>query len=356
MHRMPTHTVERLLLALLLLGLAGSAAADRKVLIVGIDGTRPDALEQVLQSEPAPGGSRNWLDRLRGPGHRGGASFGMITGDISFSGPGWASMLTGVWCDRHRVLSNEFVAPNFEDHPPIFALMKAHDPGIRTASIANWDAINEKILTKEMTDEHMDQSSDDMVESMAVSALLSPAFDADAVFLHFDDVDHAGHACCYSTQNENYMNAIRRTAQRLQVIRAALKTRTEMMEDEQWLVLYSTDHGGGAVIGSEHGTNTDGDRLTFLLAEAYGAAIDLAQPPEGARLKIVDIAATALDWMNVPVPEYFAGQNVVIARGGGDLPPYEERPIPECGFPRAVWDQGKGPAATLLQDKALPVH
>ncbi len=343
-----------LLAALVFMG--NPAMAEQKVLIIGIDGTRPDALEQVLREEPAQGNSGNWLSSLQ-RGNQGGADFGMITGDISFSGPGWASMLTGVWCDRHRVISNEFVAPNFEENPPIFALMKQHDPALRTASFANWDAINEQILTAEMTDEHVDVSSDDMVESMTAAALLNPAFDADAVFVHFDDVDHAGHACCYSTQNENYMSALKATAARLQTLRSALRTRTEQLPEERWLVLYSTDHGGGAVIGSEHGTNTDEDRLTFLLAESHGGAITLAQPPAGTRLKVVDIAATALAWLNVPQPDYFAGQNLIVRGGKGQNPPaYEDRPIPECGFPRTVWDRGHGPAATLLKDKALPIH
>ncbi len=354
----------------LVLGLslvAGSAWAvppsvERRVMIIGIDGTRPDALRRVLSERSVAGD--DWLQQLSAGSDNSGADWNLITGDISFSGPGWASMLTGVWCDKHRVISNEFVAPDFATYPPIFALMKEHDPTIKTASIANWDAINSKILTNDMTDFWFDLGSDDDVETTVVSMLESEDFDARAIFVHFDDVDHAGHACCYSADNENYLGALRSTAERLQRIRKVLEKRTRQNKREEWLVLYSTDHGGGGVIGSEHGPNTDEDRRTFLIGQAYNTDIlfpmqSPATTPQGIRLKIVDIAASALSWLNVPLkPEWkLEGQNLVSTDPSvNPIDRYAERSIPECGLPRATWDTGHGRTAPLLRDKALPIH
>ncbi len=122
--------------------------------------------------------------------------------------------------------------------------------------------------------------------------------------------------------------------------------------------------GGGGVIGSEHGPNTDEDRRTFLIGQAYNTDIlfpmqSPATTPQGIRLKIVDIAASALSWLNVPLkPEWkLEGQNLVSTDPSvNPIDRYAERSIPECGLPRATWDTGHGRTAPLLRDKALPIH
>lgn len=369
-----------IVLMLSLLGLAlqpSVAETKRKLMIIGIDGTRPDALRKVLDEEPRSGGggwvaASNWLDHLeRRYGSSSRADWNTLTGDISFSGPGWASMLTGVWCDKHRVLSNEFIAPNFEEYKPIFALMKEKQGDLKTASIAHWDAINEKILTEEMTDYWSDKDSDQAVEDDVVALLMDgahAAHEADAIFVHFDDVDYAGHACCYAADNENYLKAIRATAIRLQKIRNALKARLDEGADEEWMLIYSTDHGGGGVIGSEHGTNTDEDRRTFFIVQTYRAPLAFIETPQftalsgGERIKVVDIGVTALNWLDIEIDPAWDLDGQVVAdsreeQNYMDLQVnYATRPIPECGFPRAVWDTGHGRTAPALKDKALPIH
>lgn len=95
---------------LLLICLAGgvsvsdgfSAEPSKKVLIIGIDGCRFDA----LQSADTP-----QLDQLIADGcydpdcHIVGERY---QGNDTISGPGWSSILTGVWADKHGVNDNTF--------------------------------------------------------------------------------------------------------------------------------------------------------------------------------------------------------------------------------------------------------
>src|SRR4051812_20813467 len=72
------------------------AARAKKVLIIGIDGCRPDA----LRAAKAP----NLEALIRDGAYSGKAQ----TGDATISGPGWSSMLTGVWRAKHGVRDNRF--------------------------------------------------------------------------------------------------------------------------------------------------------------------------------------------------------------------------------------------------------
>ncbi|MBY0261086.1 MAG: alkaline phosphatase family protein, partial [Phycisphaerales bacterium] len=101
MHRNAASVVRPFMIACAVLavaaGASGSQAAVRKVLIIGIDGLRPDA----LAAADAPS-----IDALIADGAYSAAA---QAEDITISGPGWSSMLTGVHRDKHGVTGNSFV-------------------------------------------------------------------------------------------------------------------------------------------------------------------------------------------------------------------------------------------------------
>ena len=78
-----------------------------KVLVIGIDGVRPDVLAEV----PTPN-----LDALIADGTY---TDQAQTGLPSVSGPGWSSFLNGVWSEKHGVTNNDFTgkmgAPAIKD-------------------------------------------------------------------------------------------------------------------------------------------------------------------------------------------------------------------------------------------------
>ncbi|MFD1614204.1 alkaline phosphatase family protein [Gelatiniphilus marinus] len=78
------------LLALTIVFSFSEIKAQNKVLILGIDGCRPDAL--LAAKTPH-------LDNLW---KNGAYSFKAKTDDLSWSGVCWTGMLTGVWKDKHK--------------------------------------------------------------------------------------------------------------------------------------------------------------------------------------------------------------------------------------------------------------
>ncbi len=135
-----TCPVAALALAALLWAPSGAAqgpaepARARKVLIVGIDGCRPDALKAAR----AP--------HLHGLIREGAFSDQAQTGDVTVSGPGWASMLTGVWRQKHGVRDNRFEGHNLKEFPHFFRRLKQALPRASTVSVVHWAPIAERIV------------------------------------------------------------------------------------------------------------------------------------------------------------------------------------------------------------------
>ncbi len=116
--------------------------AHKRVLIIGIDGTRPDAL--LKARTPA-------FDRLIREGAF--TDQAQILGkryqkNDTISGPGWSSILTGVWADKHGVHDNNFKGKNYELFPHFFKRLKRERPDSQTASLVSWEPIHEYILSE----------------------------------------------------------------------------------------------------------------------------------------------------------------------------------------------------------------
>src|ERR1700723_2423344 len=115
---------------------AAEPSPPGRVLFIGIDGCRFDALEAAN----APN-----LDALRADG-----CFSRHTliqgsryhGSDTVSGPGWSSLLTGVWADKHGVQNNRFAGRKYDRFPHFFHYVKAQWPKAMTVSIADWAPIH----------------------------------------------------------------------------------------------------------------------------------------------------------------------------------------------------------------------
>ena len=81
------------------MNLRNDCADTNKVLIVGIDGCRADA----LLAAATPNIDKLWQD--------GAFSFHVRTDPITTSGPCWTSLLTGVWHAKHRILDESYATP-----------------------------------------------------------------------------------------------------------------------------------------------------------------------------------------------------------------------------------------------------
>lgn len=315
-------------------------------MIIGLDGTRAEALD--VADTPN-------LDQLRASGFD---DLNAITGDVSLSGPGWASMLTGVWCDKHRVLDNDatWVQSQFDTYPHWITRLEQAQPQRRTFSVSHWAPINDEILC---ADERNGTDADncggaDVVMNVATDIAVRDAVVAelttenpDVIFMQFDDIDHAGHgdpptdaggfcpfvngdltdgdhvgSCTALQFNQDYLDVLNTTDGYIGDILQALVNRPNYAE-ENWLVLVSPDHGGGGQIFNQHGFPHIQDRRTFLIV-AGDAAVALPS----MQLKMVDIAATALFHAGITIePDWqLDGRPVGVA----GAPVYLDSDIPSC--------------------------
>lgn len=275
-----------------------ASAADRKVLIVGIDGVRPDA----FQVADTPN-----MDALIA---NGAVSWTCMAEDISFSGPCWSTILTGVHRAKHGVTSNSFVPNNFSAYPHFFARLRGAEgacPGIRTASIVHWAPVNTNIVMGN-ADVIQTYTTDDAVRD-AVAAEVSQGT-TDVVYLHLDDVDHAGHAYGFSPTVPQYVQAIEQEDARVGVIMNAIESRPSYA-NEDWLVIIVSDHGGS---GTSHGANTLEHRTTIFAVT--GASTQIGTTFTNTTL--ADVVPTVLTFLGIAIdPAWGLDGNVVGLNMGG---------------------------------------
>ncbi|BFM44505.1 hypothetical protein CFS9_31460 [Flavobacterium sp. CFS9] len=222
-----------------------STPKTKKLLLIGIDGCRGDA----LMSSNTP----NVKSLLNNSVY----SFDALTNSPTWSGNGWSTMLTGVSSSKHGVTDNSFSTPNFTLYPSFLKRLEIGNPALKTISIVHWSPINDDII--DGIDVEKNVTADLDVKNEAVNALKND--NPDALFLQFDDVDHAGHSSGFSGSVPQYKAAIETTDSYIGEILNALKSRPTY-NDEDWLIIVSTDHGG---VGTSHGGSSYQERNIFTI-------------------------------------------------------------------------------------------
>lgn len=267
-----------------------ATTTEPKVLVIGIDGVRPDVLAEV--DTPA-------LDALIAEGSY---TDSAKTGLPSVSGPGWSSFLIGVHPDKHGVYDNSFEGENYSTYPDFLTRIEQVRPELSTFAVVDWaplgrsesglptlsDAIDEKVVLDgyELGWAEGDEAS---VE-LAVTALRDG--DPDALFVYLGDPDESSHTS--GSIGSEYRDAIARADAQVARLVEAMRSRSTYAS-EDWLVLVSTDHGRTPDGG--HGGDTPEERTIFFLASGPSAQIGR---PE-VDVFIVDVAVTALAHLGIEI-------------------------------------------------------
>ena len=218
----------------------------KKVLVIGIDGCRSDVLE---------GANTPNIDNLIDDGI---FSPDALNDDITISGPGWSAILCGVWSNKHGVVNNNFNGSNYENFPPFFKYINDFNPDLNTISICNWSPIND-FINGDHADEIINVGTDLEVATQAKNYLSDE--DPDVVFLHFDNVDHAGHAYGFSIDSPEYVASIEGVDTFVGSVIQAMVERPNFNE-EDWIIIVTTDHGGN---GFGHGGSTLEEENVFMI-------------------------------------------------------------------------------------------
>jgi predicted AlkP superfamily pyrophosphatase or phosphodiesterase len=275
---------------------SGSLAAEetktptRRVLIVGIDGVRPDAMAAAKTPN---------LDHLRREGvycTKTDIVAPRPTKSDTISGPGWSSILTGVWSDKHGVLDNKFQGSNYEEFPHFFVRLKAAQPSAYTVSLDSWTPIKENIVAAAdvaETNAANDDSADETIRERAKEILARS--NPTAMFVYFHQVDTAGHRHGFHPSARQYIRGIENVDRHVGEVMKAVAARKQAGEEE-WLTIVCTDHGGRGT-GHSGGQNLPETRNVFLIVHGRNADKKAADRPT----YLVDVAVTALDHLNVTI-------------------------------------------------------
>lgn len=262
-----------------------NAFAGTRVIFFGIDGCRADALTAAIERGLAPQLKALTEDAngLLSLTCYAGGELGTPTQQPTVSGPGWTSLLTGVWMNRHGVRDNRFIGGRLQTYAHFMRRIKEVQPNAFCASYADWPPIHDfiadgsRVAGKEFLDvkftstpdasrHFIDNPEKDIeVRDAALQTLRSA--DPDVMFVYFGSVDEFGHGAIdergsFSPENLIYLNAISHVDSHIGELIRAVRARPKFAE-EDWLVLITTDHGGR---GNRHGGDSDQERNIWLVA------------------------------------------------------------------------------------------
>jgi predicted AlkP superfamily pyrophosphatase or phosphodiesterase len=287
-----------LLVAGLCAGLAPAEERAKKVIFIGIDGCRWDAVQAANTPH---------LDQLVANGffaHGTEILAPRETPGDTVSGPGWSNLLCGVWPDKHGVIDNSFQGANYDEYPHFFARIKAVRPAAATGSFSNWGPIKDKILrgADEVYSEDAHGAAayiaaDERAANACIDVLRTKQ--PDVLMLYQGQVDETGHAKGFHPSVPEYRQAIERVDAAIGQVLQTIRDRSTF-DSEDWLVLVATDHGG---LGTGHGggRKVDEIRRTFLIVSGPSAKRGRTEEPTYQ----VDVVATALTHLGIALqPEW----------------------------------------------------
>lgn len=264
--------------------LARAAARTPKVLVVGLDGA--GSLARIADAD-AP-----HLDALMAGGLTAPGSLYASPMARTESAPGWSTVITGVWSDKHGVRDNSFAGADYGTYPDFMTRLETVRPDLDTYAVSSWGPITERIFSPKVDMRVSTPAAEYDTGTTARAVARIKDHDPDAIFVQLDNVDRAGHSSGAASQA--YLDAIHTVdAQLGEMLRAVESRPTYGAED--WLVMVTADHGHTDSGG--HGDSSWSERQTFVIAAGGGL------PAGSVRhdVKIVDIAVTALAHLGVAV-------------------------------------------------------
>lgn len=324
----------------------------RRVLFIGIDGCRADAISAAME--------RGFAPQVKALAEGDGGLFSRTCyagGELNtpayqptVSGPGWSSLLTGVWIDRHHVKDNHFLGARFQTYAHFMRRIKEVKPAAWCASFTDWPPIHENIANGSRIDgaefldvkftvapdesrHFIDNPERDIdVRDAALKTLRNE--DPDAMFVYFGSVDEMGHGAIderggFTPENTLYLNAISHVDSHIGELLRAMRARPQFA-NEDWLVLICTDHGGR---GNSHGGDRDAERKIWMIAS-------------GTHLNREELLTN-------PVPQTALVPMIYEHLGIKPKPEWNPEPVPELPADKAI-EPDKTPAPKPAPANSTP--
>ena len=258
----------------------------RQVVIVSIDGLRPDALLKCdtpnIQALAARG-AYTWSARTIMP---------------SNTLPSHVSMLTGYPPEVHRILWDEYLPLRGRlTVPTLFTAVRA--VGMRSAMVVGKSKFD-YFRDTGMVDSYVVGQGDDDVAARAMGEAYSGY---NLMFVHFPDVDLSGHS--RNWMSTTYMERVVHADEAVGRLLAALPWWTT--------VILTADHGGGSRVNN-HGSADAVDMTIPWIVSGPGT---LRGYQLGSAVHTTDTAATAAWLLGIDMPAGVVGEPVTEAFAPG---------------------------------------
>lgn len=246
-----------------------------RVVIISIDGLRPDAIQQ------AP------MLNVQALAQRGAYTFGAQTIFPPVTLPSHTSMLTGQPPEVHGVLWNDY-EPVRGPITTTTIFEYAHNAGLRTVMVAGKEKFKHFEVPGTLDAFVFATGGDNDVLAQAAQQ------EFDLMLVHLPNTDFFGHSTGW--MSATYLFQLTRTDERLGAFLNALP--------KDVAVILSVDHGG---LGLTHGRNIPEDMTIPWIVAGPSVKQNYAIT---SPVSTLDTAATALYLLGLPVPEGMVGQVV----------------------------------------------
>lgn len=223
-------------------------AATPKSLVIALDGTRADALEIV----GAPNFQR-LVDGTWQSGYRGAYAYQAqtIKDADTMSGPNHTSIFTGVNAAQHGVTGNNATQMSAVDELDYLSVLELNSTAINTVKLVSWGLDANVPSSADYVRIETDAGSTARAEAMLAGTYSDANWtlgrDVDALFVFFDDPDHAGHNDGWLSSS--YYSTLQTTDANIGRILDAVRSRANFA-NEDWQIVVTADHGG---YGTTHG-------------------------------------------------------------------------------------------------------
>lgn len=241
---------------------------EKKAIIIGYDGCRADVLTKMQHEKSGV------FELLRNGGsinlsYCGGVNYPAENTQDTSTAPGWCSILTGVWADKHGITANDItksleyktllttlVEENVIDSSTFITKWKGHFDRKNATYLEEKDYCEKNNLNVSFNRCKNDEASHEYTMNE-----IGKKDCADFIFVIYEPTDSVGHNLGFTVNNPEYTNAFwQADIYGTNTIGAIMARETYNTED--WLIIITSDHGG---FGTGHGDASIQERMTFIV-------------------------------------------------------------------------------------------
>ena len=241
---------------------------EKKAIIIGYDGCRADILNAMIEEKSAISSMLHDGATIKLT-YCGGVNYPEKNTQDTSTAPGWCSILTGVWADKHGITANDITKSM--EHKTLLTSLVEENTIDSSIFITKWkghfDRKNATYLEEKAycEDNNLNvvftRCEDDEASFNYTITEIEQEKCADFLFVIYEHTDSAGHNSGFTYNNPKYRDAFIEMDNYGYDTIKAIEGR-ETYETEDWLIIITSDHGG---IGTDHGGASIQERMTFIV-------------------------------------------------------------------------------------------